>query len=85
MQSINRLSVIRLALLRLETSSLFDVMSKTFPDAKSRLIFLINTYDLVLMLLSVSRFDVAANRVNSTWVIDIIVVYLGCSHTWRRC
>ncbi|KAG0332721.1 Vacuolar protein sorting-associated protein 52 [Podila horticola] len=42
----------RLALLRLETSSLFDVMSKTFPDAKSRLIFLINTYDLVLMLLS---------------------------------
>ncbi|KAG0075022.1 Vacuolar protein sorting-associated protein 52 [Podila epicladia] len=42
----------RLALLRLETSSLFDVMSKTFPDTKSRLIFLINTFDLVLTLLS---------------------------------
>jgi len=43
----------RLALLRLETSSLFDVMSKTFPDTKSRLIFLINTFDLVLTLLAV--------------------------------
>ncbi|KAF9376819.1 Vacuolar protein sorting-associated protein 52 [Podila verticillata] len=42
----------RLALLRLETSSLFEVMSKTFPDTKSRLIFLINTFDLVLTLLS---------------------------------
>ncbi|KAG9321025.1 hypothetical protein KVV02_004986 [Mortierella alpina] len=41
----------RLALLRLETSSLFDIMSKTFPDTKSRLIFLINTFDLVLTLL----------------------------------
>ncbi|KAF9187799.1 Histone acetyltransferase kat2b [Haplosporangium sp. Z 767] len=42
----------RLALLRLETSSLFDIMSKTFADTKSRLIFLINTFDLVLTLLA---------------------------------
>lgn len=59
--SSNRLTMIRLALLRLETSSLFDVMSKTFPDSKSRLIFLINTFDLVLTLLSVSRLDAAVN------------------------
>ncbi|KAG0316787.1 Vacuolar protein sorting-associated protein 52 [Dissophora globulifera] len=42
----------RLALLRLETSSLFETMSKTFSDTKSRLIFLINTFDLVLTLLA---------------------------------
>ncbi|KAI8350687.1 Sac2 family-domain-containing protein [Mortierella sp. GBAus27b] len=42
----------RLAMLRLETSSLFDIMSKTFMDTKSRLIFLINTFDLVLTLLA---------------------------------
>ncbi|KAG0288289.1 Vacuolar protein sorting-associated protein 52 [Linnemannia gamsii] len=42
----------RLALLRLETSSLFEIMSKTFPETKSRLIFLINTFDLVLTLLA---------------------------------
>ncbi|KAI8602883.1 Sac2 family-domain-containing protein [Dissophora ornata] len=42
----------RLALLRLETSSLFEIMSKTFPDTKSRLIFLINTFDLVITLLA---------------------------------
>ncbi|KAI7822860.1 Sac2 family-domain-containing protein [Gamsiella multidivaricata] len=56
----------RLALLRLETSSLFDIMSKTFPDTKSRLIFLINTFDLVLTLLA----DVRTNGVeveNEHW------------------
>ncbi|KAG0043050.1 Vacuolar protein sorting-associated protein 52 [Gryganskiella cystojenkinii] len=56
----------RLALLRLETSSLFDIMSKTFPDTKSRLIFLINTFDLVLTLLA----DVRTNGVeveNDHW------------------
>ncbi|GJJ69334.1 vacuolar protein sorting-associated protein 52 [Entomortierella parvispora] len=56
----------RLALLRLETSSLFDVMSKTFPDTKSRLIFLINTFDLVLTLLA----DIRTNGVeleNDHW------------------
>lgn len=56
----NLLAAIRLALLRLETSSLFEVMSKAFPDTKSRHIFLINTFDLVLTLLSVSRFEVAS-------------------------
>lgn len=50
----NLLDDLRLALLRLETSSLFEIMSKTFSDTKSRLIFLINTYDLVLTLLAVS-------------------------------
>lgn len=62
MMLISNLAANRLALLRLETSSLFEVMSKTFPDTKNRLIFLINTFDLVLTLLSVSRFDVASTE-----------------------
>ncbi|KAF9425518.1 Vacuolar protein sorting-associated protein 52 [Podila epigama] len=56
----------RLALLRLETSSLFESMSKTFADTKSRLIFLINNFDLVLTLLA----DVRATGVeieNEHW------------------
>ncbi|KAF9913671.1 Vacuolar protein sorting-associated protein 52, partial [Lobosporangium transversale] len=56
----------RLALLRLEMSSLFDIMSKTFTDTKSRLVFLINTFDLVLTLLA----DVRTNEVeveNEHW------------------
>jgi len=48
-------TVHRLAMLRLETSSLFEIMSKTFADTKSRLIFLINTFDLVLTLLAVRQ------------------------------
>ncbi|KAG0004561.1 Histone acetyltransferase kat2b [Modicella reniformis] len=51
----------RLAMLRLETSSLFEIMSKTFTDTKSRLIFLINTFDLVLTLVS----DVRTNGVEA--------------------
>ncbi|KAF9585263.1 hypothetical protein BGW38_003161 [Lunasporangiospora selenospora] len=42
----------RLALLRLEMSSLFETMSKSFDDKKDQLIFLINTFDLVLSLVS---------------------------------
>ncbi|KAF8979577.1 Vacuolar protein sorting-associated protein 52 [Entomortierella lignicola] len=42
----------RLALLRIETSSLFEDMSKTFGNTKDKLIFLINTFDLVLALLA---------------------------------
>ncbi|KAF9355376.1 Vacuolar protein sorting-associated protein 52 [Mortierella sp. NVP85] len=51
----------RLAMLRLETSSLFEIMSKTFADTKSRLIFLINTFDLVLTLLA----DIRTNGVEA--------------------
>ncbi|KAG0230387.1 Vacuolar protein sorting-associated protein 52 [Actinomortierella wolfii] len=49
----------RLAILRLETSSLFESMSKAFPEKKNRLIFLINTFDLILTLLADCRSNAA--------------------------
>ncbi|KAF9968824.1 Vacuolar protein sorting-associated protein 52 [Actinomortierella ambigua] len=45
----------RLGILRMETSSLVESMSKAFPEKKNRLIFLINTFDLILTLLADSR------------------------------
>ncbi|KAF9109077.1 Vacuolar protein sorting-associated protein 52 [Mortierella sp. AM989] len=53
----------RLALLRLETGSLFEEMSKTFGNTKDKLIFLINTFDLVLTLLADVRTSGAESEV----------------------